>query len=110
MGAALHHEQENPEARPPEYVLRERSIRRRLNPTTHTAKVCGDPLPGYSHLDTLHHFISVQDALEICALYSGHPGEIVALAVMYEVSDRLIQQVISGDWFDHLLPKNMRTE
>lgn len=93
------------EAPPPAYVLRERSIRRQLNPDSNTAKICGDPLPGYTAGDTKARHISVQDALEMRALYSGRAGEIIALATAYKISPPTVSTIIDGEWFERLLPR-----
>lgn len=90
---------------PPRYVLKEREIRRQIPPASFTAKMFGDPLPGYSGKDNMRRRISVQDALEICALYNGKPAEIIALARSYKVSEATIYSVVRGEWFDRLLPR-----
>lgn len=89
---------------PPPYVLRERVIRYSIPQTSVTQMVCRDPVAGYSALDSKARNLSVQDALEICALYTGKTGEMVALAKAYGVSREAISKILDGSFFERLLP------
>lgn len=96
---------------PPAYVKRERSIRLSIPPISTTQVVLADPVEGYSALDSKRRHISVQDALEICALHTGRRGEKYALASTYAVSVRTIEVILSGEFFERLLkPKYERPE
>lgn len=90
---------------PPPYVLREREIRLNIEPTSVTQVMFADPLEGYSALDNKARKISVQDALEICALHTGKRGDIMNLAATYHVSTSTIQQILNGTFFDRLIKK-----
>jgi len=93
---------------PPDYVLRERAIRLTIPPASLGAQLMGDPLPGYSARDNKRREVSVQDALEICALHSGAPGDTITLAKNYGVDQRTIQQIVSGNFFDQLIPSHLQ--
>ena len=49
--------------------------------------------------------ISVQDALEICALYTGRTGDILTLAATYKISQPTVARIVDGEWFEQLLPR-----
>lgn len=104
----IHDCKETSEPPPPPFVIRERAIRGLIDPVSYSAKVFGDPLPGYSGKDNKQRHLSVQDALEICALYNGRQGEMVALAASYGVEFGVIKRIIDGSWFNQLLPSNLR--
>lgn len=88
---------------PPAYVLRERVIRYSIPETSLTQRVFHDPVAGYSALASKARKLSVQDALEICALYTGKRGEIITLAATYSISVTMIQRVLDGSFFETLL-------
>lgn len=92
---------------PPAYVLHERKVRRSIPATSVTQVQFSDPIDGYSALDAKVRKISVQDALEICALYNGKHGEIVALAATYGVSVGTIRTILDGSFFDRLVPSKV---
>jgi hypothetical protein len=94
----------NPEEAPPDYVLREREIRSQILHDTYTARACGDPLPGYTAKDNKARRLSVQDALEIRALYTTADRPIISRA--YSVDGATILQIITGQWFERLLPNH----
>lgn len=89
---------------PPVYVRRERDIRLSIPAVTVTQVVFADPVEGYSALATKSRKISVQDALEICALRPGLVGGDAELARMYEVSILTIRRILNGSFFERLLP------
>jgi hypothetical protein len=89
---------------PPAYVLRERVIRYSIPQTSLTQMVFHDPVAGYSALASKARKLSVQDALEICALYTGNRGEIVTLAASYGVSQPTVSRILDGSFFESLLP------
>jgi hypothetical protein len=88
---------------PPPYVLRERVIRYSIPQTSLTQMVFHDPVAGYSALAAKARKLSVQDALEICALYTGKRGEIITLAASYSVSPAMVSRVLGGQFFESLL-------
>jgi hypothetical protein len=90
---------------PPPYVLRERLIRYSIPQTSLTQMVFHDPVAGYSALASKARKLSVQDALEICALYSGNRGEMVTLAASYGVSQPTVSRILDGSFFESLLPE-----
>lgn len=92
----------------PAVCIYERSIRYRIPPANLAAATFGDPKPGYTACDNNARKLSVQDAIEIGALYSGHPGDVIALAATYRTSTYTVEEIISGVWFDKLLPEHMR--
>lgn len=92
----------NPEQAPPDYVLREREIRSQILHETYTASHCGDPKPGYTAGDNKARKLSVQDALEIRALYSS--ADRVLISRTYCISSETLLHVITGQWFERLLP------
>jgi hypothetical protein len=61
---------------PPAFVLHERQVRASIPRTTVTQVIFADPVEGYSALDTKVRKISVQDALEICALLKSRKFKI----------------------------------
>lgn len=89
---------------PPTYVRRERTIRLSIPPTSVTQTVFADPVEGYSALANKARKISVQDALEICALRPGLVGGDAELARMYDVSVFTIRRILDGSFFERLLP------
>jgi hypothetical protein len=91
---------------PPAYVTRERDIRLSIPRRSATAVVFCDPVEGYSGLETRFRKISVQDALEICAMSTGDRTEIAEFAKAYFVSPFTIKSILSGDFFELLLPKS----
>lgn len=95
---------ENGQPVPPLFVLHERNIRCQIRPASTVAALMGDPRPGYTAKDTKRRKLSVQDAIEICDAYSGQRGDIAAMSRAYRVRDETIKSIISGDWFDRLLP------
>lgn len=92
---------------PPVYVRRERDIRLSIPSTSVTQVIFADPVEGYSALATKARKISVQDALEICALYTGLPGDISDLARTYEITPFTIRQILNGSFFEKLLPSRL---
>jgi hypothetical protein len=88
---------------PPAYVLRERVIRYSIPQTSLTQMVFRDPVNGYSALASKARKLSVQDALEICALYTGKRGEMITLAASYSVSPAMVSRVLGGQFFESLL-------
>jgi hypothetical protein len=94
--------------RPPNYVLREREIRRAIPRTSITQVMFSDPVQGYSALDNKVRRISVQDALEICSLHNGEYGGQLALAKTYRVSPKIVREILDGSFFDRLLPRRRK--
>lgn len=94
----------------PPYCLHERAVRWRIPPANLSAATFGDPKPGYTAHDNNCRRLSVHDAIEICALHNGKPGETIALAAMYRTSEGTIQDILNGSWFDRLLPPHMRDQ
>ena len=92
---------------PPAYVLRERDIRLSIPATSLTQVQFRDPVEGYSALASRARNISVQDALEICALYTGKRGEFVALADIYGISRSSVESIINGSFFEKLIPAKL---
>lgn len=90
---------------PPTYVRRERDIRLSIPATSVTQVIFADPVEGYSALATRVRKISVQDALEICALYRGLPGDVSELARDYNVSVYTVRRILDGSFFERLLPR-----
>lgn len=90
---------------PPTYVRRERDIRLSIPATSVTQVIFADPVEGYSALATRVRKISVQDALEICALYRGLPGEVSQLARDYNVTVFTVRKILDGSFFERLLPR-----
>lgn len=95
---------------PPVYVRRERDIRLSIPSTSVTQVIFADPVEGYSALHTKRRKISVQDALEIRALYTGKRGEIIALAGAYQISPHTISLILSGEFFERLLKEKGHTD
>jgi hypothetical protein len=95
---------------PPSYVMRERQIRLSIPSTSSTQVFFADPVDGYSALASKRRKISVQDALEICALYNGSRGEIVALAATYGITSKTIRSILNGEFFERLLKQIERPE
>lgn len=96
---------------PPAYVMRERQIRLSIPSTSSTQVFFADPVDGYSALASKRrNNISVQDALEICALYNGARGEIVALAATYRITSKTIRSILNGEFFERLLKQIERPE
>lgn len=93
---------------PPPYVRRERDIRLSIPAVTVTQVIFCDPVEGYSALASRSRRISVQDALEICAIYTGLPGDISRLSHEYKVSTTTIRLIIDGSFFERLLPHRDR--
>lgn len=91
---------------PPVFVLHERNVRCQIKPASTVAAVMGDPKPGYTAQDTKRRRFSVQDAMEICASWTGGVGELKAVCGRYRIRDRTVQAIISGEWFDRLLPSH----
>lgn len=98
--------EEYPELPPPVFVIRERAIRLSIVPKTVTQAALRDPPSGYSALATKMRKLSVQDALEICALHDGTRRGIADLALIYSTTTYMIEKVISGEFFDRLDPRN----
>jgi hypothetical protein len=91
---------------PPVFVLHERNVRCQIKPASTVAAVMGDPKPGYTAEDTKRRRLSVQDAMEICASWTGGVGELAAVCRRYRISELTVQAIISGEWFDRLLPSH----
>ncbi len=94
---------------PPQYVRRERDIRLSIPAQSVTQLIFSDPVEGYSALANKSRKISVQDALEICALYTGKASDIQSLAQAYGISHMTIRQIIDGSFFERLLPRDRVT-
>lgn len=94
---------------PPQYVRREREIRLSIPAQSVTQLIFSDPVEGYSALANKNRKISVQDALEICALNTGKPDDVQSLARAYGISHMTIRQILDGSFFDRLLPSNRVT-
>lgn len=90
---------------PPTYVRRERDIRLSIPSTSVTQVIFADPVEGYSALASRARKISVQDALEICALYTGARGQVTQLAREYNVSDMTVKRILDGSFFERLLTR-----